>query len=174
MGGWQVVPQEKHWIQVKNRDGEVGNIALRELTERDVRAKNAKMIQFNRKSGDPSSARVRLEAIRAYEMEQSIVDWDLTDADGNKLEINRMTINLLPQAIANQIHDEIMKLNDLPTEDEDEEEEDSDLEDEDEENYLDDGADHEGGEVVDFPSSVSPEDASLPQGVVGGSGHPTS
>jgi len=173
MGGWQVT-QEKHWIEVTNRDGESGWVALRELSERDVRAKNAKMIQFNRKTGDAGSARVRLEAIRAYEMEQSIVDWDFTDADGNKLPINRMTINLLPQAVANKIHDEIMNLNELPTDEAEDEEEDEfgGDEEEEEEDYL--GADP-NGEVIDFPGGQAEgESTEGNAGVAEGTGHPTS
>jgi len=123
-GKWQVDPTFTHDFEVEDRQGNKGSVSIRELSETDVRAKNAKMIKFakgrGRNSGD---TKISLEEVRAYEMEQSIVRWDFEDSNGNILEINAFTIGRLPQAIADQIYQQITEFNGLP-EDRYEEEED--------------------------------------------------
>lgn len=118
-GGWQV-SDELYPIEVKNRTGDTGTVYIRELSENDVRTKNARMIQFNRQGGDAQSARIRLEAIRKFEMEQSIVDWTFENGDGEKIPVTPMTVAQLPQAVANQIHDKIIEFNELPEDETDE------------------------------------------------------
>jgi hypothetical protein len=124
VGKWTVDDSFLHPVKVRDRTGIEGTVFIRELAEKDVRARSAQMIQFDQSGGDMGSAHIRIERLRQYEMESSIVDWDFEYETGEKdengepvvrkLEVNKLNIANLPQAIADRVHDEIGKLNELP------------------------------------------------------------
>lgn len=114
VGKWLVDASFLHPVKVYDKDGTEGTVWLRELSENDVRKRSAGMIQFDGTGGDMGEARIQIEKLRQYEMEASIADWDFEIAEGEKLPVTAENIGRLPQSIADRVHDEIGKLNELP------------------------------------------------------------
>jgi hypothetical protein len=122
VGKWNVDASFLHPVKVYDRDGTEGTVFIREMAEKDVRARSAQMISFDRSDGgDIGNAEINIDKLRQYEMEASIVDWDFeyeVEVDGEvqvrRLEVNPLTIANMPQSISDRVHDEIGKLNELP------------------------------------------------------------
>lgn len=134
------VSDEGNKIEVKDRGGATANVWIREMSFEDSQKRIAKLVKganmgglklaggkANRMGNDAANLNFDLSKvadIRRETLERAIVDWDFTDAAGDKVPVTKENIGRLSQFVANQIYEAIQELDALP---EDEEGEDGEV-----------------------------------------------
>jgi hypothetical protein len=127
------VSQEGTRIEVKDREGNVGGVWIRQTSEAEVRERTSKLLGnqnlgaslMGNRMGNDLANQIKIDGsyfteMRRDLMENHIVRWDFTDENGDEVPVNPETIAQLDQFVSNQIYEAIQGVSELPEDERDE------------------------------------------------------
>lgn len=115
--GWLVSAAETKTITVKSTSGAEGTVELRRMNEGDRQDRENEIMRSRqgkgRKGQKEASVEYQIGALRRFDFRRLIVGWSLP------FPLNDQTFRDLEPAVAEQIHEEIRKMNPFVFEEED-------------------------------------------------------
>lgn len=107
--GWLVSAVETKTIKVKSTNGAEGTVELRRMNEGDRQDRENEIMRSRqgkgRKGARESAVEYQIGALRRFDFKRLIVGWSLP------FPLNDSTFRDLEPAVAEQIHEEIRKMN---------------------------------------------------------------